>query len=62
MKTASARHILVDDEPTCVVLKQWLEDGSDFGEVVFSGELGKILGPVHTQFGYHLIEITARSD
>lgn len=33
----------------------------EFDEVVFSGEIGKTLGPVKTQFGYHLIEITSRS-
>ncbi|NJD91468.1 MAG: peptidylprolyl isomerase [Geobacter sp.] len=32
----------------------------EFDEVVFSGELNKVLGPVKTQFGYHLIEITSR--
>tara|TARA_R110002072_G_scaffold163601_3_gene316381 strand:+ start:1354 stop:1719 length:366 start_codon:yes stop_codon:yes gene_type:complete len=34
----------------------------EFDEVVFSGELGKVHGPVKTQFGYHLIEITQRVD
>lgn len=33
----------------------------EFDKVVFSGELGKIHGPVQTQFGFHLIEITSRS-
>jgi peptidyl-prolyl cis-trans isomerase C len=33
----------------------------EFDEVVFSGDIGKVLGPVKTQFGYHLIEITSRS-
>ena len=32
----------------------------EFDEVVFSGEVGKVLGPVKTQFGYHLLEITRR--
>lgn len=32
----------------------------EFDEVVFSGELNKVLGPVRTQFGYHLIEVTKR--
>lgn len=32
----------------------------EFDEVVFSDELNKVLGPVKTQFGYHLIEITKR--
>ena len=33
----------------------------EFDEVVFTGEVGKVLGPVKTQFGYHLIEITSRN-
>ena len=32
----------------------------EFDEVVFSGPVGQCLGPVKTQFGYHLIEITKR--
>ncbi|MBT1074463.1 peptidylprolyl isomerase [Geobacter grbiciae] len=32
----------------------------EFDEVVFSAEINKVLGPVRTQFGYHLIEITKR--
>jgi len=32
----------------------------EFDKVVFSGEVGKVLGPVKTQFGYHLIEVTKR--
>jgi peptidyl-prolyl cis-trans isomerase C len=34
----------------------------EFDEVVFSGELNTVHGPVKTQFGYHLIEITSRTD
>lgn len=34
----------------------------EFDSVVFSEEIGKIHGPIQTQFGYHLIEITDRSD
>ena len=34
----------------------------EFDTVVFSGDLGKIHGPVRTQFGYHLIEITSRTE
>jgi len=33
-----------------------------FDTVVFGGELNQTHGPVQTQFGYHLIEITKRSD
>ncbi|MDY0399004.1 peptidylprolyl isomerase [Desulfuromonas thiophila] len=32
-----------------------------FDEAVFSGEVGAVLGPVKTQFGYHLIEVTERA-
>merc|ERR1711934_1054924 len=34
----------------------------EFDKVVFSGEVKKVLGPVKTQFGYHLIWITSRTD
>ena len=34
----------------------------EFDEVVFSADLNKVHGPVKTQFGYHLIEITSRED
>ncbi len=34
----------------------------EFDEVVFSGDVNTVLGPVKTQFGYHLIEITSRTD
>ena len=33
----------------------------EFNDVVFNDEVGKVHGPVQTQFGYHLIEITSRS-
>jgi peptidyl-prolyl cis-trans isomerase C len=32
----------------------------DFDKVVFNSEVGKIHGPVRTEFGYHLIEILSR--
>jgi peptidyl-prolyl cis-trans isomerase C len=34
----------------------------EFDTVVFSGDTGKVHGPVQTQFGYHLIEITSRTE
>jgi peptidyl-prolyl cis-trans isomerase C len=34
----------------------------EFDEVVFSGELNTVLGPVETQFGHHLLLITSRED
>lgn len=33
----------------------------EFEDVVFTGELNKVLGPIKTQFGYHLVEVTQRS-
>lgn len=33
----------------------------EFDAIVFNGELKKVLGPVKTQFGYHLIWIEQRS-
>jgi len=34
----------------------------EFDEVVFSAELNKVHGPVKTDFGYHLIEVTSRTE
>lgn len=93
MATASARHILVDDEDKCIELKNEIEGGADFADVarehsscpsgrkggalgefgpgqmvkefddvVFSGDVNVVHGPVKTQFGYHLLEITERTD
>jgi len=34
----------------------------EFNDVVFGEAVGEVHGPVKTQFGYHLIEVTERSD
>jgi len=34
----------------------------EFDQVVFKEEVGKVHGPVKTQFGFHLIEITNRQE
>lgn len=34
----------------------------EFDEVVFSSDLGMVHGPIKTDFGYHLIEITSRTE
>ena len=34
----------------------------EFDEVVFNDELNTVHGPVKTQFGYHLLEVTSRSE
>ncbi len=33
----------------------------EFDKVVFNDEVGVVHGPVQTQFGYHLLEVTSRS-
>lgn len=33
----------------------------EFDKVVFSAEVNTVQGPVKTQFGYHLLEVTSRS-
>jgi len=34
----------------------------EFDKVVFNEEVGVVHGPIKTQFGFHLIEITDRQD
>lgn len=34
----------------------------EFDKVVFSKAVGEVHGPVETQFGFHLVEVTRRSD
>ncbi len=34
----------------------------EFDAVVFSANLNDVQGPVQTQFGYHLLEVTSRKD
>jgi len=34
----------------------------EFDTVVFSAPVGEVQGPVKTQFGYHLLEVTDRKD
>lgn len=33
----------------------------EFDQVCFNGEVGVVHGPVKTQFGYHLLEVTERT-
>ena len=33
----------------------------EFDDVVFSADVGTLQGPVKTQFGYHLLEVTSRN-
>jgi len=34
----------------------------EFDKVVFSAPVNTVQGPVKTQFGYHLLEVTSRSE
>ncbi|MEA9975692.1 MULTISPECIES: peptidylprolyl isomerase [unclassified Pseudomonas] len=34
----------------------------EFDSVVFSAPINAVQGPVKTQFGYHLLEVTSRQD
>lgn len=34
----------------------------EFDEVVFNETVGVVHGPIQTQFGFHLVEITSRMD
>ena len=34
----------------------------EFDQVVFSAPVGEVQGPVQTQFGFHLLEVTSRTD
>lgn len=34
----------------------------EFDKVVFSAPVGEVQGPVKTQFGFHLLEVTSRED
>ena len=94
MSTASARHILVEDESICNQIKDQINKGDmsfeeaaskysecpsgnnggelgsfgkgqmvkEFEDVVFKEAVHVVHGPVKTDFGYHLIEITSREE
>ena len=34
----------------------------EFDKVVFSAEVGIVQGPIRTDFGYHLLEVTSRTE
>lgn len=34
----------------------------EFDKVVFSAPINEVQGPVATQFGYHLVEVTSRTE
>jgi len=34
---------------------------AEFDTACFDGEVGEVQGPIKTQFGYHVVEVTART-
>lgn len=92
--TATARHILVEDEATAQQAIERITAGEEFAsvatelstdttsaqqggelgpltpgqtvpefdEALFSAPLNELVGPVQTEFGFHVIEITERND
>ena len=34
---------------------------AEFNTACFEGEVGEVQGPIKTQFGYHVVEVTERS-
>jgi peptidyl-prolyl cis-trans isomerase C len=32
----------------------------EFEQAAFAGELGKVIGPVKSQFGFHVIKVTGK--
>lgn len=71
-KTAAALHILVKEEQQALDLLEQIKNGGDLGEfrqgqmvpafdkVVFSCPELEPTGPLHTQFGYHIIKVLYR--
>lgn len=92
--SASARHILVEDEATAQQVLDRLAGGEDFAAVagelstdpgsaaqggdlgelapgqtvaafddaVFNSPVGEVVGPIQTEFGFHVLEVTERND
>jgi len=72
-KTAAAMHILVKEEKLALELLEQIKNGGDLGEfrqgqmvpafdkVVFSCPVLEPTGPLHTQFGYHIIKVLYRN-
>ena len=92
--SATAKHVLVDNEDKANQIKEEIESGAksfedaakeystcpsaqkggslgtfgrgqmvkEFENAVFDGELNKVIGPVKTQFGYHLIWVDDKNE
>lgn len=92
--TATARHVLTEDEASAQEAKERIESGEDFAavagdlssdpgsaqnggdlgplrqgetvpefdEAIFSAPVGEVVGPVQSDFGFHVIEVTEREE
>ena len=62
-ETVHAKHILVDEEDKCQeILEKIVAEEITFEDAAFAAEIGHIVGPVKTQFGYHLIKVEDKKD
>ena len=59
--TVSAKHILVEQEEQC---KEFVRGQmvKEFEDAAFDAEIGKVVGPVKTQFGHHLIKVEKKNE
>ena len=92
--SATAKHVLVDNEDKANQIKEEIESGAksfedaakeystcpsaqkggslgtfgrgqmvkEFEDAAFSAEIGAVVGPVKTQFGYHLIKVEEKNE
>ena len=51
----------VDDRMHYILIDE-VQLVKEFEDAVFNGELNKVLGPVKTQFGYHLIKVVDKHE
>lgn len=61
-ETVSAKHILTDSEEKCKDILEAIQKGEKtFEDAAFAAEIGEIVGPVQTQFGYHLLKVEKKN-
>ena len=62
-ETVRAKHILTDSKEKCDAILEAIQSGeTSFEDAAFTAEIGAIVGPVQTQFGYHLIKVEEKKD
>lgn len=62
-ETVRAKHILTDSKEKCDAILAAIQSGeTSFEDAAFTAEIGAIVGPVQTQFGYHLIKVEEKKD